>query len=133
MLLAGPLLLCCSLDARGSGVRASAAAQGAPRQPWQAHPLYLAMASLGATLGAYLAGTLNLWLTGVDGVGRSIEGALVGAILGTLSIILFVVLWIVLGKIGAAQMLRLFLSLCVPPAIVAALFGAYILYARSRL
>jgi prolipoprotein diacylglyceryltransferase len=59
-----------------------AAAPGAPRQPWQAHPLYLAMASLGATLGAYLAGTLNLWLTGVDGVGRSIEGALVGAILG---------------------------------------------------
>jgi len=58
------------------------AAPGAPWQPWQIHRLYLAMASLGATLGAYFAGTLNLWLTGVDGVGRSIEGALAGAILG---------------------------------------------------
>jgi len=61
------------------------------------------------------------------------RASLVGAILGTLSIILFVVLWIVLGKIGAAQMPRLFLSLCIPPVIVASLFGAYVLYSRSRL
>ena len=57
------------------------AAPAAPGQPWQIHPLYLAAASLGATVGAYLAGSANLWLTGIDGVGRSIEGALAGGIL----------------------------------------------------
>ena len=58
------------------------AAPTAPAQPWQSHPLYLPAVSLGATLGAYLAGSANLWLTGVDGLGRSIEGALAGGILG---------------------------------------------------
>ena len=57
-----------------------AAAPGVPSEPWQVHPLYIVAASLGATAGAYLAGTANLWLTGVDGLGRSIEGALAGAI-----------------------------------------------------
>jgi prolipoprotein diacylglyceryltransferase len=49
--------------------------------PWRTHPLYLPAATLGATLGAYLLGSLNLALTGVNGIGRSIEGALLGAIL----------------------------------------------------
>lgn len=53
----------------------------APAQPWQSHPFYLAAASLGATVGAYLLGSANLWLTGVDGLARSIEGALAGGIL----------------------------------------------------
>src|SRR5579864_4981902 len=39
------------------------AAPGVPNEPWQIHPLYIAAASLGATAGAYLAGTANLWLT----------------------------------------------------------------------
>jgi phosphatidylglycerol---prolipoprotein diacylglyceryl transferase len=54
---------------------------GAALAPWRTHPLYLSAASLGATVGAYLLGSLNLALTGIDGVGRSIEGALLGAIL----------------------------------------------------
>jgi len=58
-----------------------AAAPGVPSEPWRIHPLYIAAASLGATTGAYLAGTTNLWLTGIDGFGRSIEGAIGGAIL----------------------------------------------------
>src|SRR5712691_210922 len=58
-----------------------AAAPGVPAELWQVHPLYIAAASLGATSGAYLLGTANLWLTGIDGLGRSIEGALAGAIL----------------------------------------------------
>jgi len=49
--------------------------------PWQTHPLYLPAATLGATVGAYLLGSLNLALTGIDGLARSIEGALLGAIL----------------------------------------------------
>ncbi|HTS93019.1 MAG TPA: prolipoprotein diacylglyceryl transferase family protein [Stellaceae bacterium] len=54
---------------------------GASGEAWRRHPLYLPIASLGATAGAYLFGSLNLWLSGVDGLGRSIEGALAGAIL----------------------------------------------------
>jgi phosphatidylglycerol:prolipoprotein diacylglycerol transferase len=55
-------------------------AAGGTKPPWQAHRHYLALASLGATAGAYLAGSLNLWLSGVYGVGRSIEGGIAGAI-----------------------------------------------------
>jgi len=57
------------------------AAPGLPAEPWRVHPLYIAIASLGATAGAYLAGSANLWLSGIDGVGRSIEGAIAGGII----------------------------------------------------
>ena len=36
---------------------------------------------LGSLTAILLAGSLNLWLSGVAGVGRSIEGAIAGAIL----------------------------------------------------
>jgi len=42
---------------------------------------YLIAVVVGAALGAYGLGTLNLWLSGLSGVARSIEGALAGAIL----------------------------------------------------
>jgi prolipoprotein diacylglyceryltransferase len=54
---------------------------GPARVPWAAHRLYLSTASLGATMGAYLFGSLNLWVGGVPGIARSIEGALAGAVL----------------------------------------------------
>src|SRR5262249_43643619 len=41
---------------------------------------YLAAILLGAGLGAYAFGTANLWLSGVAGVGRSIEGAVAGGV-----------------------------------------------------
>src|SRR6201999_3783829 len=41
---------------------------------------YLAALVFGAGLGAYLFGTLNLWLSGQGGVARSVEGALAGGI-----------------------------------------------------
>src|SRR4029077_10872948 len=63
-------------------IPASQASPQAPAQPWQMHPLYIASASLGATLGAYIVGSANLWLTGIPGIARSIEGALAGAIVG---------------------------------------------------
>jgi len=56
-------------------------ARGLPAEPWRVHPLYIAAGSLGATVGAYLAGSANLWLTGIGGVARSIEGALAGAVI----------------------------------------------------
>ena len=41
---------------------------------------YIAALMFGAGLGAYLFGTLNLWLSGVSGIARSVEGALAGGI-----------------------------------------------------
>ena len=41
---------------------------------------YIAALVFGAGLGAYLFGTLNLWLSGSSGIARSVEGALVGGI-----------------------------------------------------
>ena len=43
---------------------------------------YLIALIVGAGVGAYGLGTANLWLAGVAGIARSIEGALAGAILG---------------------------------------------------
>jgi prolipoprotein diacylglyceryltransferase len=42
---------------------------------------YIVLAMLGAAAGGYLFGTLNLWASGLDGLGRSIEGAIVGGVL----------------------------------------------------
>jgi phosphatidylglycerol---prolipoprotein diacylglyceryl transferase len=41
---------------------------------------YLAVLVFGAGLGAYVFGTLNLWLSGQGGIARSVEGALAGGI-----------------------------------------------------
>lgn len=43
---------------------------------------YFVLLSAGGILGAYTFGSLNLWLSGVDVVGRSVLGGLVGAIAG---------------------------------------------------
>lgn len=42
---------------------------------------YALVLVFGAVVGGYGAGTLNLWLSGVPGIGRSIVGALAGAII----------------------------------------------------
>ncbi|MGJ4927863.1 prolipoprotein diacylglyceryl transferase [Bradyrhizobium sp. HKCCYLS2038] len=41
---------------------------------------YVAALVFGAGVGAYLFGTLNLWLSGMPGLARSVEGALAGGI-----------------------------------------------------
>lgn len=46
-----------------------------------AGPLYAVALVVGAALGGFGFGTLNLWLSGAPGIGRSILGALAGAIL----------------------------------------------------
>ncbi len=51
------------------------------RFPAQSFELsYIAALVFGAGLGAYLFGSLNLWLSGESGVARSVEGALAGGI-----------------------------------------------------
>src|SRR5262249_883671 len=42
---------------------------------------YLAAVLLGAGLGAYVFGTANLWLSGLPGIARSIEGPVTGGII----------------------------------------------------
>ena len=60
------------------------------------------------------------------------RGSIFGLVLGVLAIILFVVLWLVLGSLNVSQFPRLMVSLCLPPAIIAALIGVYMLFGRSR-
>jgi phosphatidylglycerol:prolipoprotein diacylglycerol transferase len=51
------------------------------RFPSQSFELsYIAALVFGAGLGAYLFGSLNLWLSGWPGIARSVEGALAGGI-----------------------------------------------------
>jgi phosphatidylglycerol---prolipoprotein diacylglyceryl transferase len=51
------------------------------RFPSQSFTLrYVAALVFGAGLGAYLFGTLNLWLSGMPGIARSVEGAIAGGI-----------------------------------------------------
>jgi phosphatidylglycerol---prolipoprotein diacylglyceryl transferase len=58
------------------------AASGLPVEPWRVHSRYIVAGAAGATIGAYLFGSLNLWLTGIAGIARSIEGAIAGGIVG---------------------------------------------------
>jgi prolipoprotein diacylglyceryltransferase len=52
------------------------------RFPVQSYELpYIAALVFGAGLGAYLFGSLNLWLSGQAGIARSVEGALAGGII----------------------------------------------------
>lgn len=53
-----------------------------------------------------------------------------GIVLAAVGIGLFIAIWVVLGNIGVDQFPRLILSLCVPPALMAGILGAYILLAR---
>lgn len=54
---------------------------GAGQKIEQAGTFYAVALVLGAGVGGFVAGTLNLWLSGEPGFGRSILGALAGAIL----------------------------------------------------
>ena len=60
------------------------------------------------------------------------RASIAGAALGVFGIIAFVVLWVVLGQAGAEQIPRLFLSLCVPPALIGLMVLGYVFYTRSR-
>lgn len=55
-----------------------------------------------------------------------------GAVLAGLGIALFAVLWTLLGSQGVNQAARLLLSLCIPPAVIAAVLGVYLLLTRPE-
>ena len=60
------------------------------------------------------------------------RASIVGAGLAVFAIILFLVLWGFFGQAGLSSMPRLIGALCIPPAVVAALIGAYILFIRGN-
>ncbi len=60
------------------------------------------------------------------------RASVIGAILGVAGIILFVILWVVLGGIDLSPIARMLLSLCIPPGLLAALMGLYLLVIRPR-
>lgn len=60
------------------------------------------------------------------------RATLVAMALAVGGIVLFIVLWIGLGRIGLDNFPRLMLSMCIPPAIIAALIGGYLLLVQPR-
>ncbi len=51
-----------------------------PPSPFRGDRMHLLVLLGGAGFGAYLFGSLNLWISGLPGLARSVEGALAGAI-----------------------------------------------------
>ncbi len=47
--------------------------------------------------------------------------------LAVLGMVLFIGLWVMLGNVGVAQFVQLIVSLCIPPAAIAAIVGIYFL------
>lgn len=58
------------------------------------------------------------------------RATLAGAALAMGGVGLFILLWVVLGNAGVDQFPRLILSMCVPPALIAALVGGFFLLVR---
>lgn len=50
-----------------------------------------------------------------------------GVVLATLGVIAFIVIWVLMGSAGVPNLPRLLVSMCIPPALIAALIGVYIL------
>lgn len=55
-----------------------------------------------------------------------------GAVLGVVGIGLFVLLWVVLGSLGVDTFMRVVISVCVPPALMALGVGVYMLITAQR-
>lgn len=54
-----------------------------------------------------------------------------GVALAVFGIIAFIALWMVLGSAGVSQTPRLFIALCVPPVLFAAIIGVLALVKRK--
>lgn len=63
---------------------------------------------------------------------RIIRESGVGVALAVVGIVSFIVLWVLLGNAGLANAPRLFASMCIPPVIIAALFGVYMAFVKRK-
>ena len=55
-----------------------------------------------------------------------------GVVLAGIGIGAFLVIWILLGQAGTSDFPRLMASLCLPPALVAAVIGLYLLIIQPK-
>jgi len=60
------------------------------------------------------------------------RATIIGSALAVGGIILFLILYAALGNAGVDSIARMIVSLCVPPAVMAALVGGYFLWGRGR-
>ncbi len=69
-----------------------------------------------------------------NGLNRKVlsRATIAGAALGMVGIGLFIFLWSTLGSAGVEPFSRLVMSICLPPAVLAAVVGIYFLVTRSR-
>ncbi len=58
------------------------------------------------------------------------KGSVIGVGLSVFALILFAILWKVFEQLGMDYLPRLFASVCIPPAVIAGLIGAYVLLIR---
>lgn len=58
------------------------------------------------------------------------RSSVVGVGLAVFGILAFIVLWTALGNAGLDNAPRLFASMCIPPLLIAILFGVYALVVR---
>ncbi len=55
-----------------------------------------------------------------------------GMLLAVVGVGSFVLIWGMMGSAGVANLPRLLVSMCIPPAIIALIMGVYILVTRSK-
>lgn len=55
----------------------------------------------------------------------------VGALLAVGAVVLFILLWVGLGQANVENFPRLILSMCIPPAVIAVVVGAFFLFGRG--
>lgn len=60
------------------------------------------------------------------------RAGMAGAALGILGIVLFVLLWFGLGSLGIDNLVRMILSVCLPPVVVGSVIGVYALSKQPR-
>lgn len=53
-----------------------------------------------------------------------------GAALAVIGVVAFILLWVMMGNV--ATLPRLLVAMCIPPAIIAAILGVYILVTRAK-
>lgn len=58
------------------------------------------------------------------------RAGIAGAVMGVLAILMFGGLWLLLGSLEVHMVVRLVLSVCLPPALLTLLVGGYMLYNR---
>lgn len=63
---------------------------------------------------------------------RILRASTVGVGLAVFGIVAFIILWVALGNAGLDDAPRLFAAMCVPPLLIALLFGGYVLIRRGR-